>query len=82
MTYNFKNYAIKCDEWSQMEELARVAVKQGATTENILFSLQDFEEGHVYFVLETGTYLNVPPHLIDTDYSNLTTFKIFINQNK
>jgi hypothetical protein len=59
MTYNFKNYAIKCDDWSQMEELAKMAEKQGYR--NLEMTEHEFHKGYMYFVImpDFNAYTNV-----------------------
>ena len=46
MTYDF-NYAIKCDTFDQIEQLARIAKSQGKTVQ--LVSKRSFDKGHVWF---------------------------------
>jgi hypothetical protein len=78
MTYNFKNYAIKCDEWSQMEELAKMAEKQGYR--NLEMTEDEFHKGYMYFVImpDFNAYTNVDTA---TSTETITTFTAFITSH-
>lgn len=79
MTYNFKNYAIKCDDWSQMKELAKMAEKQGYGTPRYLYSEVDFSHGMEYFVIDGNEYANVAQHHLRN--VSITTFTAFITSH-
>ena len=78
MTYNFKNYAIKCNDWSHMKELAKMAEKQGYR--NLEMSETEFHSGYVYFVImpDFNAYTNVDTA---TSTETITTFTAFITSH-
>lgn len=77
MTYNFDNIAIKCNTWQQMERLAEIADRQGYY-KSVLFGEEYFNDGDVYFMLNTSNhYINDIPFNSD----NIITFTTFITSH-
>lgn len=79
MTYNFKNIAIRCDTWQQMERLAEIAEKQGIRS--LAMSKVDFlYKGYVYFVIipDFNAYTNVDTA---TSTETVTPFTTFITSH-
>ena len=85
MTYNFKNYAIKCDEWSQMEELARIAESMGYIPALFGQGSHTFENGYNVFMVCVCDFIKSSFSNWDTsaiEEETVISFHDFINQNK
>lgn len=71
----FKNKAILCDTWEQMEHLARIAEEQGYMP--LGFSEIYFENDMAYFIVDGWEYTNT----YGTDGYTITTYTTFINSH-